>query len=576
MRDPRDEDSQPTDSVLSFADHALTDDFLAPDEANFPLLVSRIAWLHRCLTAKGSKRPGMRDMPLAFRYSEQLKNSQIPWASQSRAAAFDASLEAFEGTFRPHHPHSMFNIAPSPMIDAVAIAALTLMNNPNGIWDLSCGKFSLIEQRIIRYMGDLAAWTSPADGVFTSGGKATLMYAVKMGLNASDPEVVHRGITNNYVVISSSQVHFSLESVCNFLGLGRGACIRVPAGSDGRLDPSAFQSALVGAIEAGKTVCAVILAGGPLIDTRADPVRRVRAILTEAAQQGGMVRVPSIHLDCVVTWPWLAFGKKRVDDLGRVDDRVARSILSLAEQVAEVDAADSFGVDFHKTGLAPYASSCFVTKNSAGFRRLNYLPAEEAFEEESYGQFCSFDRTFENSRSCVGIIVAYYVLQRLGVSGLQRYVIRYMEIADRLRALVSDEFAALGTVINRQSLGFDVIVRLNLGMDASLVADLEQSPVVAQQEYARLAMGFREWTLSSPYCRTSPVPVLGYVPRYGAPGSGLALPAFLLFPNSLFSTEIELRDVLLQLTRTVDEFVRQKDHIELGEMDWEGRPLPPR
>lgn len=284
-----------------------------------------------------------------------------------------------------------------------------------------------------------------------------------------------------------------------------------------------------------------------------------------------------MHLDCVVTWPWLAFRDGFVDDgISELSDSVRNRVAELASQVAEVSEADSFGVDFHKTGLAPYASSCFVTKHSAGFRRLNYQPGEEAFEEDHYGQLCNFDRTFENSRSCTGIITAYYVLQRLGVAGLQKYILRYMDIGDRLRRLIFDEFTELGVVVNRHSLGVDVVIRLGLGMDPGEVRNLELSPRPIKESYARLAMGFRQWTLSSDYCRTTPVPVLGYIPSYQSPDSQTALPAFLLFPNSLYSSAAELRDILSNLSRTVAEFLRVKDHIELGEMDWEGRPLPPR
>lgn len=279
---------QPVDApALSFASDTLADDFLAPDECNFTLLHDRISWLHKALMAKASPRPGMRDMPRTFTYSEELKDCHLPAGSQSRAAALSASMEAFEGRFRPHHPHSLFNIAPSPMIDAVALAAVTSLNNPNAIWDLSCGKFSLLEQRVIRYLGELAGWSSPPDGIFTSGGKSTLMYAVKMGLNSVDPEVVEMGLRHTYTVISSAAVHFSLEAVCNFVGLGKSSCVRVGATPDGRIDPEGLRRALVDAIDDGRLVCAIVLAGGPLIDTRADPVREARRIVTDVLAEKG-------------------------------------------------------------------------------------------------------------------------------------------------------------------------------------------------------------------------------------------------------------------------------------------------
>ena len=576
MTEPRHHDGEDGEFFISFKPDSLSRDFLSPSEDNFGLLTERISWLQKALLKKGSQRPGIRDMAEVFKYSEELKDSQLPRGAATQRLALWKSLEAFEGTFRPHHPHSLFNIAPSPMIDAVALSALTIMNNPNAIWDLSSGKFSLIEQRVIRYLGTLAGWSSPPDGAFTSGGKATLMYAVKMGLNICDPAVVKTGARNKYLVIASPAVHFSLESVCNFLGVGTNSCARVPADSHGRIDTAALKKILLDAIGTDQLIPAIILGGGALIDTKADPVREVRQILLDVVAKKGLAYVPPIHLDCVVTWPWLAFRHTFVEEYDELRCRARLSIRELAMQVSEVEAADSFGVDFHKTGLTPYASSCFVTRNSNAFRQLNYSSGEIPFEEDYYGQFCSFDRTLENSRSCTGIISAYYVLLRLGSEGLQRYIIRWTEISDDIRVLIAGRFQALGMVVNQSSLGIDVVIRLNLGMSDDTVRNLEFSPLAVQQEYKTLAMGFREWTLSSAYCRTSPVPILGYIPQYRPSPSSEAFPAFLLFPNSLYSSVAELSDVLTRLSDAINEFLKQKDHIALGAMDWEGRPLPPR
>jgi glutamate/tyrosine decarboxylase-like PLP-dependent enzyme len=555
---------------------AMEGEFLAPDEHNFDLLCERLDFMHKKLMAHGSMRPGMRDLDGVFKYQEMLQSSHLPVAHQSRAAAIEDSLEAFEGTIRPHHPHSLFNVAPSPMIDAVALSALTLINNPNAIWDLSSGKFNLIEQRILRYIGDMVGWPEP-NGAFTSGGKATFMYAVKIGINRCLPTAAADGITDGRcVVLASPSAHFSLESVCNFLGLGTSACIRIPAASDGTIDNAAFAQTLADVIDQGCLVAAVVLAGGPLIDTRADSVKAVRETVTQTVQQAGLGYTPLIHIDCVVTWPWLAFEAEHDSEFTLLRRSVQEKITNLASTVREARYADSFGVDFHKTGLSPYSSSCFVTRNFHEFRRIQYMPDAPLPEEETYGQFCSFDRTLENSRNCTGIISAYYVLRRLGKIGLRHYIMRWMTISETLRELIRDDFQALGFVVNDSTLGMDVVLRLRLGVDDEMLRNIEAVGATAQKRYAELAMGFREWTISSDYCRRRPVPVLGYVPLYRRTASSVPIPSFLLYPNSLYTARADLVDVLKQLSEAVDQFLTEKDTTAVGRMDWEGRPLPPR
>jgi glutamate/tyrosine decarboxylase-like PLP-dependent enzyme len=559
-----------------FQRESLEEDFLRPDEGNFSLLADRVLYLQQELTNLGHVRPGMRDMPGIFSYSDTLSGNRLPEQSQPRSSTFKEALEAFEGTFRPHHPHSLFNVAPSPMIDTAALGALVLINNPNAIWDLSSGKFTLIEQRIAQYLGELADWNTSCDGAFTSGGKATLMYAVKLGINRCDPSAVEKGLRGKYLLLTSSSVHFSLESVCNFAGLGTKACVRIPSHQDGTIDISALKLELTEGVKNGFLLAGVILAGGPLIDTMADPIKAVRDVVEDVAAEMNLIYTPMIHIDCVVTWPWLAFRRGHGEEAPALSREVLLRIRRLAAAVKEVKYADSFGVDFHKTGLSPYPSSCFIVKDATAFRRINYRPEDSLPHEDSYGQFCSFDRTLENSRSCIGIISAYYVLRRLGWQGLRQYIMRWMEISDTLRQLIRTEFRHLGAIVNERTLGVDVVLRLSFGMEEGLAENLEDASCSVQDEYSALAMGFREWTISSVYCRCNPVPALGYVPLYRSRPSAVALPAFLLYPNSLYSFRDELADVLSSLSNAVSEFLIQKEHIPLGRMDWEGRPLPPR
>ncbi|MEW2143276.1 hypothetical protein AB0869_10725 [Micromonospora vinacea] len=547
----------------AFAGDRLDDDFLRPDEANLGRLAARVNEFAEQVSSRRGPRPALLTSVAPFSYGQTVEGAELPFEPQSREVAVTAALEAFEGVWRPHDPGMMFNLTPSPMLDTVALTAVTALYNPNGIWDLTSGKFVLTEQRVLRALGRLAGWSGPVSGTSATGGKATLLYAIKQGLNRCDPGVNDRGVRGRYAVLCSDRVHYSVESVCAFLGIGRDACHRVPTDSTGSLDVAALTGRLHDLTARGVRVAAVILAGGAIIDPMPDPVLPV----LQALNGLGLPYLPLVHLDAVVTWPWLSFLDPRASVGDGVHPEVRRRILALAERLRGIRHADSFGVDFHKSGLSPYGSSCFVTRHATEFRRMVAGSGDNLAPEEGYGDFQVYGRTLENSRQCTGIITAAYVLRRLGVCGLRQYVHRLLTMADDLRDVLSREHRSLGDVLNPESLGADVMLRLRLGT----TGPLRPMDGPAREAYRLLANRFRNWTVSSAYCRDHPVPLLGFVPEY-EPG----LPAWLLHPNSLYTTRSAQSAAMAQLARAVTAF---RDGDTTGGRDngfGEGRPLPPR
>jgi glutamate/tyrosine decarboxylase-like PLP-dependent enzyme len=542
----------------------LDDDFLRPDEANVHRLAERVAHFAEHVSCRRGSRPALLTSVAPFSYGQMLERAGLPFASQSREAAAEASLEAFEGVWRPHHPDMMFNLTPSPMLDTVALAAVTALYNPNGIWDLTSGKFVLLEQRVLHALGRLAGWPGPVSGTFASGGKATFLYAIKQGLNRCDPWVNDRGLDGSYAVVCSERVHYSVESVCAFLGLGRDACHRVPADASGAVDVTKLTKCVRDLAASGTRLAAVILAGGAIIDPMPDPVGDVRRALDDL----GLPYKPLVHLDAVVTWPWLALLDPRTPPASAgVRPEVQRRAWALAERLGAIRQADSFGVDFHKTGLSPYGSSCFVTRHPLEFRRMVVSAGETLGVEEGYGDLQVYGRTLENSRQCTGIITAHYVLHRLGVRGLQQYVHRLLTMADDLRGVLTLEHPSLGEVLNPGSLGGDVMLRLRLGTPG--VPGSATGP--RREAYRRLANRFRNWTVTSAYCRDHPVPLLGFVPEY-EPG----LPAWLLHPNSLYTTRRGQTAAMTQLGLAVSAFLREDTADGHDTGFGRSRPLPPR
>ncbi len=551
------------------------DDILRPDESNFSILPQRVQWLHQQLSQSIGVRPGQRAVNPAFRYPDD--NAEFPDAPQSFEAAARASMEAFEGCLRWHHPHALFNITPSPLIDTVALSAMTMLYNPNALWDITSGKFLLFEQRIVRHLAHLAGWRrAHAGGLFTSGGKATLMYAVKSGINRCDRAAVASGLNGDYVVLVSQNCHFSLESICNFLGLGHRACRRIRVDARNVIDVDALEYAFRGAAERGQKVAAIVLSGGGTTNMSVDPAGAVRRMLDRVCAEMSLAYTPHIHLDAVISWAWLAFEHNPDAGLERVPDRVRDKLRRTITALREIRDGDSFGADFHKTGLSPYSSSCYVAQDATDLLRLDRESGAEQFAEERYGDICHFDRTFENSRNCIGIISAYQVLQRLGTSGIRSYLTRLLVTADVVRNVIADQYSEVFEVVNNSSLGFENVVHIDLSGSGRSFKELELADPRVHQAHIASANRFREWLLRSEHCNRNPVPFIGFVPRYSDEQYKVGLPAFLMYSTSLHMSKAAAMEMLTRLRDAVHRYRLERVDDDVNVPSWDSRPQPPK
>lgn len=73
---------------------------------------------------------------------------------------------------------------------------------------------------------------------------------------------------------------------------------------------------------------------------------------------------PHIHVDSVIGWAWLMF--ESYDFIQNPLEFSEDAIVELKyvyNHVKDISLADSFGVDFHKTGYSPYLCSMFICKD---------------------------------------------------------------------------------------------------------------------------------------------------------------------------------------------------------------------
>ena len=90
----------------------------------------------------------------------------------------------------------------------------------------------------------------------------------------------------------------------------------------------------------------------------------------------------------------------------------------MRDLIAQVKFADSIGIDFHKTGFCPYASSLILTKDRADVYKLNNKK-EVDLNDLHYGEYSPSSYTLELSRSSIGPLTALTALKLFGYEGYQ-------------------------------------------------------------------------------------------------------------------------------------------------------------
>jgi glutamate/tyrosine decarboxylase-like PLP-dependent enzyme len=104
---------------------------------------------------------------------------------------------------------------------------------------------TLMEKALIEKMISYTGWAG-GEGIFTSGGSQSNLYAMLLARNAAFPEVKSEGISAlpKLCVFVSERSHFSLLKAANTIGIGQNGVIKVKVDERGRMRKTALEEAL--------------------------------------------------------------------------------------------------------------------------------------------------------------------------------------------------------------------------------------------------------------------------------------------------------------------------------------------
>jgi len=335
------------------------------------------------------------------------------------------------------HPNAQANVIPPPSIASITAFIAAAVYNPNIIWDEYSARFAEAEIEVVATLANLAGYDAPAaGGVFTFGGTGTILYGLKLALERfTAGRGMKEGIRENFKVLASGASHYSRLNATAWLGLGSDNLITIPSTTQNEISLTHLERALRDCYGQGQRVAAIILTLGTTDAFGLDDLAAVARLRDQLAEEFGLAetQVPWLHADAVIGWPWLVFRDYdfEANPLG-FHARTLRSLQDSLERIQPLHLADSIGMDFHKTGYAPYISSLFLVKRRSDLALLSRAPSEMPYLYQ-FGHYHPGLFTLECSRSGAGALAALANLRLLGKQGYRVILGHGVEMSEVLR-----------------------------------------------------------------------------------------------------------------------------------------------
>ncbi|MEM4605467.1 MAG: pyridoxal-dependent decarboxylase [Candidatus Pacearchaeota archaeon] len=400
-----------------------------------------------------------KNSPRVFSYNKE-KPSLIEEDPKDLMDTFSGLQYYFDHCLNWRSVRTQFNVTPPPSLISISSQVLVDMVNPTLATEIGCGNLLQLEKEITRFISHLVGWNDKESiGIFTFGGTGTNLYGMKIGLNKSQPSISLEGV-KDVVFIDNDQTHSCHRTACDWLGVGINNDIILKT-YDGIINPNELEEAMVNVIKKNKKIGCIILNGGESYDYSVDPIYDVYKVREKVCKKFDLNYKPHIHVDSVSGWVFLMFNNY---DFSKnplsFSKESLNKIKAMNSKIKQLKYADSFGVDFHKTGFTQYISSLFMLKNK---RDIQFIAegsrgaTAQSFEISGYspGQY-----TLETSRSAIGPVSAYVTLSSLGIKGFQYLIGNFMDVAEDLRSRLRKDKTFI--LCNGQALGWCTLFIINL------------------------------------------------------------------------------------------------------------------
>ena len=389
-------------------------------------------------------------------------------------------VDQFRGLPIWGHPRAQMNVVSCSSIASIIGVLLPAIYNPNLVSDDTAHGILEAEVRVTAMGADLVGYDPEvAGGLFTFGGTGTNLYGVKIGLEKALPGTMESGVQGDAVVLASEQCHYSRLNVAGWLGLGERNVIEIASQHANDIDLDRLTEAAERALTDGRRIAAIIAAMGTTDAFGVDDLEAIVAIRDRLVTRFELDYRPHVHADAVIGWAWSVFSDYSFEEnaLG-FRPRTVRALAGARHRIKHLGLADSMGLDFHKTGFAPYVSSLFLVRDQADLQQLVRGRADMPYLFQS-GEHHPGLFSLETSRSGAGVLSALGSLRLLGKTGLRALLGHLVEMAELLREHL--EGHRVTTALNGENFGTVTLFRVYPdGVDTWTIKERERADPAAR------------------------------------------------------------------------------------------------
>ena len=389
----------------------------------------------------------------------EARNAELPAEMSSVEAVTSELVGYLRGTTISSHPQTQQNVIPPPTIPSLIGVLLASLHNSNIVWDEFSRLVALAEVEAVSMTARLVGYDPhQASGTFTFGGTGATLYGVKIGLEKACPQAMQTGVSDDVVVFVSDAGHYCAHNIVGWLGIGTDQLITVPTTAENEMDLAQLAAAARTALDSGKKIAAIIATMGTTDAFGLDDLPGIVALRDSLVDEFQLSYRPHIHADAVIGWAWSAFNEYDFQDNPLAfRPRTLRALAGVCRRIRHLALADSMGIDFHKTGFAPYISSLVLVKERADLQLLRRAPRQMPYLYH-FGDHRPGMYTLETSRAGTGPLAALANFRFLGKQGLRVALGHLVEMTQLLREHLEGHEAI--TVLNRDNFGAVTLFRV--------------------------------------------------------------------------------------------------------------------
>jgi L-2,4-diaminobutyrate decarboxylase len=367
------------------------------------------------------------------------------------------------------HPRCQKNVVTQPSIASLIGMILVALYNPNLVLEDASQKVALAEVEAMAIVSGMIGYDPDnASGTFTFGGTGTMLYALKVGLEKAfgcfnekgEPmaKVMQDGVNEKIVIFTSQSSHYCVDSVVGWLGLGTKNVVRIPINDNHEMEISELRKQAEEAVKSGRKI-AFNVTVGTTDHFGLDDLEAVVRLRDDLVAKYKLSYHPHVHADAVIGWAWSVFNDYdfELNPLG-FSDRTTHLLMRTGKRISKLSKADSIGIDFHKTGFAPYISSLVLFKDKKDLQWLVRDPREIPYLELEKYEYHPGLYTLETSRSGTGVLGALANLKLFGKQGWQVLIGHLVEMAQLLGNKLGAHYAT--TIVNKDNLGTVTLFRV--------------------------------------------------------------------------------------------------------------------